>query len=197
MSAKKLYEGMFLFDSNLAGKDWPGLENHVSDLLAKNGAEVVYSERWPDRKLAYEMKGCRKGTYFLVYFKAPPPSIPAIRRDCEISERILRLLVVYDEELVNDCEKRVRREITGSPEEIEALRERRLREAQGEAAALAASSPAAAEGTTPTTPTAPVAPAGATVAPAAVTGTAGGATGAGSTTGEGTTGVPTTGGRGA
>ncbi len=181
MSAKKLYEGMFLFDSNLAGKDWPGLENHVSDLLAKNGAEVVYSERWPDRKLAYELKGCRKGTYYLVYFKAPPPSIPAIRRDCEISERILRLLVVYDEELVNDCEKRVRREITGSPEEIEALRERRLREAQGVAAA-AASPPAAAEG--------------ATLAATAGGVTGGGASAAGATTGEGSAAEPTAGGRG-
>ena len=35
---------------------------------------MVYSERWPDRKLAYEVKGCRKGTYFLPYFTAPGPA---------------------------------------------------------------------------------------------------------------------------
>jgi small subunit ribosomal protein S6 len=115
---------MFLFDSNLASRDWPGLENHVQELITRNGGELVYSERWPDRKLCYEIKGCRKGTYYLVYFKAPTDSIDRLKRDTELSERILRLLVVYDEEIVDDCQKRVNREVTGSPEEIEERRER-------------------------------------------------------------------------
>lgn len=133
----KLYEGMFLFDSNLAAKDWPGLERHVQDVLQKNTAELVYSERWPDRKLAYEIKGCKKGTYYLTYFKAPPQSIQPLTRDCELSERILRLLVLYDEDLAADCEKRISREVTGSPEEIEEKRERALRQAADLAAASA------------------------------------------------------------
>ena len=93
----KLYEGLFLFDANLAAKDWPGLEKHVGDLLAKNEADMVYSERWPDRKLAYEVKGCRKGTYFLTYFNAPGPAITALHRDVQLSERVLRLMVLRNE----------------------------------------------------------------------------------------------------
>jgi len=140
LALTKLYEGMFLFDSNLAAKDWPGLENLVNELLTRNGAELVYSERWPDRKLAYEIGGCKKGIYYLVYFKAPTTAIQGLRRDTELSERVLRLLVLYDEELGEDCEKRKRHEVTGSPEEIEERRERLLREAQGlaQAAAIAA-----------------------------------------------------------
>ena len=129
--ALKLYEGMFLFDSNLAAKDWPGLERHVQDVLEKNSAELVYSERWPDRKLCYEIKGAKKGTYYLTYFRAPPGAIQGISRDTELSERILRILVLHDEGLVADCEKRVSKEVTGSPEEIEEQRERLRREAQG------------------------------------------------------------------
>ncbi|MGQ9590006.1 MAG: 30S ribosomal protein S6 [Planctomycetota bacterium] len=138
MAEKRLYEGMFLFDANLASRDWPGLENHVQDLLAKHDAELVYSERWPDRKLAYEIRGCKKGTYYLTYFRAPPGAIPGLRRDSELSERILRLLVLYDEELPNDCEKRIRKEISGSPEEIEAEWDRRVRAAADLVAAEAA-----------------------------------------------------------
>ena len=93
----KLYEGLFLFDANLAAKDWPGLEKHVGDLLQKNEADLVYSERWPDRKLAYEVKGCRKGTYFLTYFNAPGPAITALHRDVQLSERVLRLMVLQNE----------------------------------------------------------------------------------------------------
>jgi ribosomal protein S6 len=127
----KLFEGMFLFDTNLAAKDWPGLERHVQELLQKNHAELAYSERWPDRKLCYEIKGAKKGTYYLTYFKAPPQAISGIQRDALLSERILRLLVLHDEELAQDCEKRIKREITGSPEEIEDRRERLRREAEG------------------------------------------------------------------
>ncbi|MFP6632893.1 MAG: 30S ribosomal protein S6 [Planctomycetota bacterium] len=93
----KLYEGLFLFDANLAAKDWPGLEKHIGDLLTKNEAEMVYSERWPDRKLAYEVQGCRKGTYFLTYFNAPGPAITALHRDVQLSERVLRLMVLQNE----------------------------------------------------------------------------------------------------
>jgi ribosomal protein S6 len=130
MVASKLYEGMFLFDSNLAAKDWPGLERHIQDLLQKNSAELVYSERWPDRKLAYEIRGMKKGTYYLTYFKAPPSSIQGIKRDTELSERVVRVLILHDESLEADCEKRISREITGSPEEIEERREKLRRENQ-------------------------------------------------------------------
>jgi small subunit ribosomal protein S6 len=61
----RLYEGMFLIDSNLAAKDWTELETHIQEILKRNRAELLYSERWPDRRLAYDIKGCKKGTYYL------------------------------------------------------------------------------------------------------------------------------------
>jgi len=128
--ASKLYEGMFLFDSNLAAKDWPGLERHVQDLLQKNSAELVYSERWPDRKLAYEIRGMKKGTYYLTYFRAPNTAIQGIKRDTELSERVVRVLIIHDETLESDCEKRLSKEISGSPEEIEERREKLRRDSQ-------------------------------------------------------------------
>jgi len=131
--SSKLYEGMFLLDSNLAGRDWPGLETHVNDLLAKNGATVVYAERWPDRKLAYEIKTCKKGTYYLVYFNAPPQAITGLARDCELSERILRILVLYDKELVEDCNKRIRKEVSGPPAELDERPDRRYHDSHDSA----------------------------------------------------------------
>jgi small subunit ribosomal protein S6 len=130
MVASKMYEGMFLFDSNLAAKDWPGLEKHVQDLLQKNSAELVYSERWPDRKLSYEIRGMKKGSYYLTYFRAPPTAIQGIKRDTELSERVVRVLILHDETLEEDCAKRLSKEITGSPEEIEERREKLRRETQ-------------------------------------------------------------------
>ncbi len=101
----KLYEGMFVFDANHAGKDWPGLEQHVNDLVQRHEGQLVHSERWPDRKLAYEMKGCKKGTYYLTYFNAPTTAIQGLQRDCELSDRVLRAMFLYEDGLAEDCEK--------------------------------------------------------------------------------------------
>ncbi len=106
----KLYEGMFLFDANRAGKDWPGLEQHVQDLFQRHAAELVHAERWPDRKLAYEIKGCKKGTYYLTYFNAPTTAIQGLQRDCELSDRVLRAMFVYEDGLTEECEKLKNRE---------------------------------------------------------------------------------------
>ena len=144
----KLYEGLFLFDANLAAKDWPGLEKHVGDLLQKNEANLVYSERWPDRKLAYEVKGCRKGTYFLTYFNAPGPAITTLYRDVQLSERVLRLMVLQNEyiEEVLDAHKARQAEREAAAKE----REDATEPAADEAAPAAAVKDSAVESSEPT-----------------------------------------------
>ena len=118
MDSAKLYEGMFLMDSNLAQKDWSVLETHILDILKKNRADVLYSEKWPDRRLAYDIKGAKKGTYFLTYFNAPPDAIKDIERDARLSERILRLLIVQERGLDREMERRRNREITAPPTDL-------------------------------------------------------------------------------
>lgn len=114
----RLYEGMFLLDSNLASKDWTGLEKHIQDILQRHQAEVLYSEKWPDRRLAYDVAGCKKGTYYLTYFKAPSASIQEIRRDVNLSERILRHLIVQEAGLEQEMERRKNREIEIPPADL-------------------------------------------------------------------------------
>lgn len=115
---QRLYEGMFLIDSNLAVKDWTGLETHILDILKKHHAEVLYSERWPDRRLAYDIKGVKKGTYYLTYFNAPAQAIKDIERDVQLSERILRLLIIQEDGLDREMERRRNKEITAPPTDL-------------------------------------------------------------------------------
>ena len=53
----KLYEGMFLIDSSLAGSDWDGINVAIRKILEKAEAEIVSIEKWDDRRLAYEIDG--------------------------------------------------------------------------------------------------------------------------------------------
>jgi len=88
------YEGMFLIDSSRAARDWDGVVEHVKDILTRNGAEIVECKKWAERRLAYEIKHHKRGVYLLVHFDAPGPAIGRIRRECELSEILLRTLIV-------------------------------------------------------------------------------------------------------
>jgi len=118
MDKAKLYEGMFLIDANLAVKDWSAIETHIHEILKKHRAELVYSEKWPERRLAYDVKGAKKGTYYLTYFNAPGDAIREIERDCRLSERILRLLIIQERGLDREMERRKNREITAPPTDL-------------------------------------------------------------------------------
>lgn len=85
---------MFLIDNNKATSDWDAVVRHVQGILEKRGAKTLSIEKWGERKLAYRIDGHKKGTYMLVYFEAPAGSIIALRRDCQLSDTIIRSLIL-------------------------------------------------------------------------------------------------------
>lgn len=89
-----LYEAMFVLDPADAAGNWEDLASHVAGLIARFGGEILYTERWPDRKFAYDIKGRRKGAYYLVYFRLAADQVSVLTRECEMSDRVLRLLVL-------------------------------------------------------------------------------------------------------
>jgi ribosomal protein S6 len=89
---------MFLFD-NAVGMDWPAVEQEVRRLCGRIGAELHVCVKFDERKLAYEIKGRKRGTYVLTYFDAPPERIGELERDARLSEAILRLLVLRNDRI--------------------------------------------------------------------------------------------------
>ncbi len=120
-----LYEGMFLVDSaKSTNKDWPTVEAHIQEIISKHGGSLVYSEKWPDRRLAYELKGCKKGTYYLTYFNAPSDSIDKMKREVTLSEHVLRVLFIQEEGLDKEMEGRKNKEIEIPPADLSIGKER-------------------------------------------------------------------------
>ena len=91
---KRLYEGMFLIDSSIATADWEGVNAFIEKVLNRNSAEVVSMGKWDERKLAYEVAGLSRGTYILTYFNADPSQITSIERDTQLSEKIMRVMIL-------------------------------------------------------------------------------------------------------
>ena len=90
--AKTLYEGMFILDSGRYSRDNAGVVNEVEQIIRTHGGEIEVSRLYEERRLAYPIKGHRKGTYWLTYFRVDGPQIPLLTRQCEINDTILRHL---------------------------------------------------------------------------------------------------------
>jgi len=87
------YEGMFLFPQTVSA-DLQGAADHILEILSKGGAELISMCKWDERRLAYDIKGNKRGVYFLTYFKCDASKLAAIERDARLSERLLRSMIV-------------------------------------------------------------------------------------------------------
>ncbi len=97
LAKNKLYEGMFLIDSSQAGADWDGIMAAIRTTLEKAGAEIDSIRKWDERRLAYDIKGKSRGTYILSYFKVDGERIQDIERSVQLSEKIMRVLILSAE----------------------------------------------------------------------------------------------------
>jgi small subunit ribosomal protein S6 len=90
--ANKQYEAMFLF-GQAAAQDLDGTLQSVRSIVERHGGEINHIKRWDERKLAYEIKKQKRGTYIICYYRGPGSSVSAIERDVNLSENILRVLI--------------------------------------------------------------------------------------------------------
>ena len=102
LAKNKLYEGMFLIDSAHAGSDWDGVIASITRILEKVQAEIVSIRKWDDRKLAYAIGGKTRGTYILCYFRADSRKIRVIEKSVQLSEQIMRVLILNAERMTQD-----------------------------------------------------------------------------------------------
>ena len=101
MSDKKTtYEGMFLLDAG--NPDFNAAGEPVRAVLARSEAEILALNPWEDRKLAFEIKGRKRGLYVLTYFKVDPLKVAEIEHDCLLDERILRSMILRRDHITDE-----------------------------------------------------------------------------------------------
>ncbi len=92
--AANTYECMFLLDPSKVSGDLAGAAKQVENILTKNHAELLASRQWDERRLAYPVRGQKKGLYYLTYFRSEGKNLVNIERDCALNETILRYLAL-------------------------------------------------------------------------------------------------------
>ena len=97
---------MFLVDSAKAASNWEGVNAAIKKILDRAEAEIVSMRKWDDRKLAYTIRGTSRGTYILCYFKADGQKVQGIEKDVQLSENVIRVLILTTEQMTKeDIEK--------------------------------------------------------------------------------------------
>jgi small subunit ribosomal protein S6 len=97
----RTYEAMFLLPGS-AVNDTDAAIKLCQGIIERHGGKMIVIKKWDERKLAYEVKKQKRGLYIIAYFTAPGTAITPIERDVQLSEDILRVLVVHADHLNAD-----------------------------------------------------------------------------------------------
>ena len=88
------YEVMYVLDPALDDSARAEMISRFSDLVVKNGGEVDRIDEWGKRRLAYAINYKTEGYYVLMYITAPSALPRELERNLQISESVLRYLVI-------------------------------------------------------------------------------------------------------
>ncbi|MFH0964942.1 MAG: 30S ribosomal protein S6 [Planctomycetota bacterium] len=94
----KLYEAMFLLNPNETARNWDEVRDLVHSRIEREGGKIVSTQKFDDMRLAYDMRGFKRATYYLVHFEGEGSVIAPLRRSAGLEESILRVLVLLDED---------------------------------------------------------------------------------------------------
>ena len=92
------YELIYIIDVALEEAERKALIERISTLITGNGGEVEKIDEWGKRRLAYSIDYKNEGYYVLVNFSAGSDLPREIERVLQISENVLRYLIVKIEQ---------------------------------------------------------------------------------------------------
>lgn len=100
----RTYEIMYLLDNNAVRAGWKEAKAAATGLIEKHGGKVLSARRWDERALAYPIRQRRRGTYLLTYAQLDAKGSADLRRELDLTESVLRYLILSAEEGVPEQE---------------------------------------------------------------------------------------------
>ena len=93
------YECVFIVRPDVSSQYVDDVTEEMSGIVSANGGQIVNSESWGLRSLAYRINKNRKGHYVLLNIDAPAPALEELKRNMLINEDIIRHLLIRVEQL--------------------------------------------------------------------------------------------------
>lgn len=93
----QLYESIFIVRPSLSDEDTSKLIDKLKGVVEKSGT-VVKLENWGKKKLAYEVKRERKGTFVYLNFQSKGDLISELERSYRLEDSVIKFLTVRIEQ---------------------------------------------------------------------------------------------------
>ena len=127
---------MFIFNANAYARNPAAAQKAVEELLESADGEILASRLWNEQKLAFPIKGHRKGAYWLTYARIESSRLAKLNRSTQLNDSILRhLFVKLEPRLVEPMVAVAKGEVPAAAEEEAAAEATPAAEAKPEAAA--------------------------------------------------------------
>lgn len=96
------YESVLIARQDLGAAQVNSLVSDLSEVIKKEGGEVVKIDNWGLKNLAYRIKKNRKGHYVLLNIVAPANAISEYERLVRLNEDVIRYMTVKVDEFNNE-----------------------------------------------------------------------------------------------
>ncbi len=93
-----LYESIFIVRPTLSDEETNQVVDKMKRVLEKSGATLMKSEIWGKKRLAYEVKRARKGTFVYFNFKSGGQVIGELERSYRMEDSVLKFMTVKQDE---------------------------------------------------------------------------------------------------
>lgn len=90
----KKYEIMYIINPTILEEGRETVIEKVATILTKAGSNVLKSEKWGERKLAYPIDKKKTGFYVLTTFEIDGTKLAEVETKLNITEEVMRYIIV-------------------------------------------------------------------------------------------------------
>lgn len=93
------YETLYVVRPDLKEEELEKIQSKLPEFINSHEGEILRSDKWADRELAYEIQDHKRGTYYILVFKALPTAMKEIEKHLRFyNTDVLRFMTVKIEE---------------------------------------------------------------------------------------------------
>ncbi len=102
----RVYESLFIADPNLGEPEGDALTAQVQGFVEGAGGKVQKVEKWGKKRLAYDVRRHREGSYVLLVAEGSGGLIREAERRLKVTDGVIRFLTVRVDEELRKAERR-------------------------------------------------------------------------------------------
>ncbi len=111
------YETLYVVRPDIKEEELTKVQQKLDESIAAHEGEIIKSDKWAQRELAYEIKDHTRGTYYIMVFKALPGVVAELEKHLRFyNNDVLRFMTVGISEDAANREKASKEQ--ASPENI-------------------------------------------------------------------------------